>query len=91
MNSVPVAADLRIMIHELIKTVAQGTDIDCFNLYYYSTEKGAKKTYVHGAAWKTDRLALLDARCAGALDGGAVAGLWLPAPDLVCKQTQIVR
>jgi hypothetical protein len=43
MNSVPVAADLRIMIHELIKTVAQGTDIDCFNLYYYSTEKGAKK------------------------------------------------
>jgi hypothetical protein len=52
MNSVPVAADLRIMIHELIKTVAQGTDIDCFNLYYYSTEKGAKKkhmcTVLHG-------------------------------------------
>jgi len=30
---------------------------------------------VHGAAWKTDRLALLDARGAGTLDGGAVAGL----------------
>jgi len=30
---------------------------------------------VHGAALKTDRLALLDARVAVTLDGGALAGL----------------
>jgi len=36
--------------------------------------KKKEGTYVHDAAW-TNRLALLDARGAGALDGGAVAGL----------------
>ena len=43
-----------------------------------------RKTNGHGVELKTDRLALLDARGAGTLDGGAVAALWLPAPDLVC-------
>jgi len=73
MNAVLVAAHLKITIHELIKTIAQATEIDRFKLYY-STQKKKGGTYVHDAAW-TNRLALLDARGAGALDGGAVAGL----------------
>jgi hypothetical protein len=65
MNSVPVAAHLRIIIHELIKTPTTA----------HTHKKEEQKTYVHGAALKTDRLALLDARGTGTLDGGAMAGL----------------
>jgi len=38
MNAVLVAAHLKITIHELIKTIAQATEIDRFKLYY-STQK----------------------------------------------------
>ena len=51
---------------------------------YRAPKKEKKKTNGHGVELKTDRLALLDARGAGTFDGGAVAALWLPAPDLVC-------
>jgi hypothetical protein len=50
----------------------------------YRTPKRDKKN-VQGVELKTDRLALLNARGAGTLDGGTVAALWLPAPDLVCQ------
>ena len=53
-------------------------------VYCSAAYRAPKKEKKHGVELKTDRLALLDARGAGTFDGGAVAALWLPAPDLVC-------